>query len=293
VIVVPEAFAALTVARCGDPGRRWLERLPALVEALCAGWGLAVDGPPAHGGIGLVVPTRRGDERSVLKVSCGDASTAHEALALTTWAGRGAVRLLAHRPEHDALLLERLDASRSLHGVALEDAVGIAAGLVRRLAVPAPAALPRQAAVAARLARELPARWVQQGRPVPRPAVAAAAAAATELGPTAQALLVNRDLSYHNVLAGQREPWLAIDPKALAGEPALGLAPLLWTRLDELGGRAGTRRLFDRLVAEVGVDRERARGWVLVWCLDYWLWGLRVGLTEDPARCAALVDWLG
>ena len=51
--------------------------------------------------------------------------------------------------------------------------------------------------------------------------------------------------------------------------------------------------MFDRLVAEVGADRQRARGWAQVWCLDYWLWGLRVGLTEDPARCAALVDWLG
>ena len=70
------------------------------------------------------------------------------------------------------------------------------------------------------------------------------------------------------------------------------LAPLLWARLDEMGGRVGVRRVFDRLVADVGVDRERARGWALVWCLDYWLWGLRVGLTEDPARCAALVDWL-
>jgi streptomycin 6-kinase len=293
VIVIPVAFAAGTVARCGERGRRWLEGLPGLVEALCADWGLTVDGPPAHGGIGLVVPTRRGPELSVLKVSCDDESTAHEALALEAWGGHGAVLLLARRPEHEALLLERLDGSRSLHGVELDEAVAIAAGLARRLAVPAPAGLLRQGAVAARLARELPERWERQGRPVPRRAVEAAASAAAELGPTDQASIVNRDLSYRNVLAGQREPWLVIDPKAIAGEPALGLAQLLWSRLDEMGGRAGARRVFDRLVAEVGVDRERARGWALVWCLDYWLWGLRVGLTEDPARCAALVDWLG
>jgi streptomycin 6-kinase len=293
VIVVPEAFAAETVARRGELGRRWLARLPGLVAALCADWGLTVDGAPTHGGIGLVVPTRRGDELSALKVSLGDDSTTHEALALETWGGRGAVMLLARRAEHDALLLERLDGSRSLHGVGLDEAVTVATGLVRRLAVPAPAGLPRQADVAARLARELPERWERQGRPVPRPAVEAAAAAAAELGPTDQALVVNRDLTYRNVLAGRREPWLAIDPKAIAGEPALGLAQLLWSRLDEMNGRAGTRRAFDRLVAEVEVDRGRARGWVLVWCLDYWLWGLGVGLTEDPARCAAIVDWLG
>lgn len=293
MIVVPEAFAAGTVARCGELGRRWLERLPGLVAALCADWGLTLDGPPAYGGIGLVVPTRQGDERSVLKVSLGDESTAHEALALEAWGGRGAVLLLARRPEHDALLLERLDGSRSLHGVRLEEAVAVAAGLIRRLAVPAPAGLPRQADVAARLATALPERWERQGRPVPRSVVAAAAAAAAELGPTEQALVVDRDLTYRNVLAGRREPWLAIDPKAVAGEPALGLAPLLWSRLDEMDGRTGVRRVFDQLVVDVGVERERARGWALVWCLDYLLWGLNVGLTEDPARCAAIVDWLG
>jgi streptomycin 6-kinase len=293
VIVVPERFAAGTVARRGEEGRRWLARLPALIEALCAGWGLTVDGQPMHGGIGLVVPTRQGDELSVLKVSLGDESTEHEALALETWGGRGAVVLFARSVAHDALLLERLDSSRSLHGLGLEEAATVAAGLVRRLAVPAPAGLPRQAEVAGRLARDLPERWERQGRPVPGSAVRAAAAAAAELGPTDQALVVNRDLTYRNVLAGRREPWLAIDPKPIAGEPALGLAQLLWSRLDEMGGRAGMRRTFDRLVGEVGVDRERARGWALVWCLDYWLWGLGVGLTEDPKRCAAIVEWLG
>jgi streptomycin 6-kinase len=263
-----------------------------VVDALCREWGVTVDGPPKHGGIGLVVPTRRGDELSVPKISCGDASTAHEALALATWRGRGAAMLLAHDAAREAMLLERLDASRCLHDVPLDEAVGIAAGLIRRLAVPAPEGLPRQADVAARLARELPERWEAQARPVPRAAVEAAASAAAELGPTDQAVVTNRDLTYQNVLAGRREPWLAIDPKAIAGEPALGLAQLLWSRLDEMDGRAGMLRVFDRLVAEVGVDRARARGWALVWSLDYWLWGLSVGLTEDPPRCAAIVEWL-
>ena len=293
MIVVPEAFAAGTIARRGELGRRWIEQLPGLVETLCADWGLTIDGAPSHGGIGLVVPTRRGDELSVLKVSLGDESTEHEAMALEAWAGRGASLLLARSREHDALLLERLDASRSLHDVPLDEAVGVAAALVRRLAVPAPAGLPRQADVAARVAVELPQRWEAQGHPIPRRAVEAAAAAAAELGPTQEALIANRDLHYRNVLAGWREPWLAIDPKGIAGEPALGLAQLLWSRLAEMGGRAGTLRVFDRLVAEVGVDRERARGWALVWSVDYWLWGLSVGLTEDPSSCAAIVEWLG
>jgi hypothetical protein len=37
---------------------------------------------------------------------------------------------------------------------------------------------------------------------------------------------------------------------------------------------------------------ERARDWVVWRTVDYWLWGLSAGLTEDPVRCARLVDAL-
>jgi streptomycin 6-kinase len=49
----------------GEPGRRWIASLPELVEALCADWGLAVDGAPMHGFVALVVPVLRGDERCI------------------------------------------------------------------------------------------------------------------------------------------------------------------------------------------------------------------------------------
>jgi streptomycin 6-kinase len=50
---------------------------------------------------------------------------------------------------------------------------------------------------------------------------------------------------------------------------------------------------LDTLCAAAALDPERVRAWSLLRCLDYWLWGLGVGLTEDPLRCARVVDWLG
>ena len=35
-----------------------------------------------------------------------------------------------------------------------------------------------------------------------------------------------------------------------------------------------------------------ARSWTLVRCIDFWLWGLSIGFTYDPARCATIVEWL-
>ena len=73
------------------------------------------------------------------------------------------------------------------------------------------------------------------------------------------------------MLRATRQPWLAIDPKPLAGEREFGIAPIV--RSSELGhGRAAVRYRFDRLTAELDLDRERARGWVLgqtlAWVFD-------------------------
>jgi streptomycin 6-kinase len=37
------------------------------------------------------------------------------------------------------------------------------------------------------------------------------------------------------------------------------------------------------------LDGEKARGWAIVRCVDYWLWGLEHGLTEDPKRCRRIL----
>jgi streptomycin 6-kinase len=85
----------------------------------------------------------------------------------------------------------------------------------------------------------------------------------TVLPPTQpESVLVHQDLHGGNVLAAQREPWLAIDPKPVAGERAFALAPVV--RSAELGhARAAVHRRLDHLAAETGVDRERARGWAV------------------------------
>lgn len=95
-VVVPPAFAEWTIAREGAAGRAWIERLPTLVEAACRRWALTVDGPPTHGNVALVVPVRAADgTAAILKVSWVEDETEHEALALRSWGGAGAVQLLA------------------------------------------------------------------------------------------------------------------------------------------------------------------------------------------------------
>jgi len=91
----------------------------------------------------------------------------------------------------------------------------------------------------------------------------AAARRLEELVPTQEdQVLVHQDLHGENVLAAQREPWLAIDPKPLAAEREFSLAPIV--RSFELGhSRREALYRLDRLSADLGLDRERARGWTI------------------------------
>ena len=79
--------------------------------------------------------------------------------------------------------------------------------------------------------------------------------------------LVHEDLHDSNVLAADRQPWLAIDPKPVAGEWAYAVAPIVWNRPDA-AARATSLRTHVRLRAEIvadtaGLDLERVGAWTL------------------------------
>jgi streptomycin 6-kinase len=292
LLSVPPNFAEFTIARAGDTGRAWIERLPDVVADYCRQWSLVVDGAPMHGGMSLVVPVRQGDEPCVLKVGWVDESTTHEALALAAWNGHGTVRLFAAQPEAGVMLLERLNSQRSLCDVSMAEAVVLAGQLLRRLAIPAPEGIPLLKDVVARLSETLPDRWEQCGRPIAWRQLDRACQLAKELGSSAGHLLVNYDLIYADVLAGEREPWLVVDPKVVAGDLEYGVAQLLWRRLEEMEARGGLDTYFPLLTEAAGLDPALARSWTFVRCVDYWLWGASIGLTEDPARCEIITNWL-
>lgn len=153
-----------------------------------------------------------------------------------------------------------------------DEALDVAIGLLPRLWKPAGPPFTSLADEAAGWARSLPADWAATGRPFEHRLVDAALEAIADLSVTqGEQVLVNQDLHADNVLRAEREPWLAIDPKPLAGEREFGIAALV--RGAELGGaRSDVLHRLDRLTAELGLDRDRARGWclaqTLAWAVD-------------------------
>lgn len=293
MIEVPAELVANRVRQHGDEGRRWTESLPDLVEKLCDLW--AIDVEPhheiAHGANAMVVVVRRGLERLVLKVTWHDDTLADEAAALKAWNGHGAVQLVAESLDHGALLLERLDATRTLRDLDVFTAADHAGELIRDLMIPAPDGLPRVAQYGAETARILDLRQRAIGNPIPAAWVDAATTLGLQLAADAGDHLVHAYLHYGNILAGHRAPWLAIDPHAVVGDPELSVPELMWTRIDELSDGQITT-LLARIVDAARLDLEKATAWTIVRAVDYWLWGLELGLTIDPARCQRLLTVL-
>jgi streptomycin 6-kinase len=266
-VAIPEPFRRF--AALSPSWAAWLERLPRLVSDVLADWELRVDGEPATGQTSLVVPVITADERpAVVKFSWPHREAEHEHLALRAWAGDGAVELLRADPRRFVLLLERAEVWQDLTTVPVPQACEVIAELYARLHRPALPQLDRLSVHARRWADELPR--LRDGNLVSRRYVDQASGLARELAddPATDGTLVHTDLHYFNVLAARREPWLAIDPKPLSGDPAYEVAPLLWNRWPEAVATGNVRgEVLDRMYAVVdaaGLDEDRVRAWVVV-----------------------------
>lgn len=237
-----------------------------------------------YGAVALVLPVLRADGRpAVLKLQpvIGGQGVG-EPEALRAWNGKGAVRLLDHDRESGSLLLERLDADRSLATVSDDlAALEILSELLARLsAVPAPAGVRLLSDLAADLLDRVPCALTVVRDPSEHRIIQACASALEEVLPEPGDRLLHEDLHYFNILspllAEQREPWLAIDPNPLAGDPGFVLLPALHNRWEEAVAtgdvKRAIRRRFDLMTDSLGLDRQRATNWTLARILQNALW---------------------
>jgi streptomycin 6-kinase len=273
----------------GSPeGKAWMRALPGLLRDLAQQWNLTTVGEEFwHGYSAVVVPVCQSGRPLALKLAWPADHARGEAAALTAWQARGIVELVTADVPRGALLLERLDASRTLAPIPLTEAAATAGALVRTLAIKPQGSFPALQAEARQFAVTLSARQRALQKPVPGRWITVAASLAAELARDPVRLLVHTDLHYDNILASQRagQPWVAIDPTAAVGAPERSVAELLWTRAGELAGPRAVTGLLDTLVETGELDRAKAAAWGFVRCIDYWLWGLENGLTTDPVRC--------
>jgi streptomycin 6-kinase len=276
-------------------GPEWLDDLPSIVASCADRWSLRVGEPFPDGHVSLVVPVeRQSGAPAVLKINFPEEESAAEPDALLHWDGDGAVRLLAHDEATRALLVERCVPGSQLWSIDDDvEATSIAAGVLRRLWRPPPREHRFRALrnVAARWAEELARDWKALGKPFESELSEAAIQACLELpNETNDQVVLHQDFHGGNVLRAEREPWLAIDPKPLVGEPAFDAASLLRDRRWLLGSHDDARRIarrLDQLSEELFLDRERMRLWGIAHALAWGVSGHK--LEDDMVACARLL----
>lgn len=262
----------------GPARRAWLEELPRIVADLADRWSLRVGRPFQPGGnASWVAPARDAAGRHlVLKAGWRHDEAEHEAAGLRAWNGRGTVRVFRSLLTGDtsALLLEACEP-----GTPLERALPpreqdvVVAGLLRRLWSDPPAGHPFRplADMCQRWAAEFEHRYAAaraRGSDEVDPGIARAGSELFRLLPATagrQALLCT-DLHPGNVLAATREPWLVIDPKPYAGDPAYDP---LQHMLNFPGRLAGDPAGFaTRMAGLLGLDADRLRSWLFARCVQ-------------------------
>jgi streptomycin 6-kinase len=291
-----------------SPGRAWLASLPGLIRGRLEHWQLAVDLEPGqmpwNGHGGLVIPVLQSGSRTALKVAYPHDEARAERHALMLWNGHGAVRLVKSDAGTCSMLLERLEAGRSLLDAPMDVAVAVWGGLMAKLSLvpdlrPEWREFDHVAAQAERWTDDLPADWEQLGRPFPRWLLEAALEVCQTRGAVGRRagkdVLVNTDFHFENVLGRPDssawegpDDFAAIDPQPMIGEAEFAVAPLLWNRLHDLPrsdpGTALLQRCWDFSEA-AGLDPESARQWGVAREVENALWfASRPAYGGDLAR---------
>jgi streptomycin 6-kinase len=270
MIPLPAALVQNNAHARGPEGLGWLDRLPEIIGSFAERWSLTVEAPFGDLSYNYAAPAVRADgTRAVLKLSPPfDVESIAEAKAVRAFGGHGLVRLLEFDLQAGAMLLERLEPGKPLHARRDDRAeMSIAAHIMEQLWRPVSREHPfltvadwgqafrRHRAEHVGTAGPLPAAIFERGEQLYHELDAS----------TTRRVLLHGDLHQGNILSATREPWLAIDPKGIVGDPAFETGPLLLNLWQDLYPVSDPALILSRrvewLADDLALERERVRLW--------------------------------
>jgi streptomycin 6-kinase len=267
-----------------------LNSLPSLIAECEARWKIKAGAPFALS-FNYVAPALTTDGQSVvLKLGVPNSELAGEIRALQSYAGTAAVRLLDSDEDRGMMLLERIEPGYTLASLADdEQATRAAARVMRGLWKPLPPEVrfPTATEWAGDLAK-LRKRFNGGTGPLPAALVGQAEALFRDLLSSAEpSVLLHGDLHQFNILAARRRPWLAIDPKGLAGEPAYEVGALLRNPDPRLCTDSNVqRRRIEVLHEELGFAKDRMLSWGIAQAVLSAWWSIEDSATDWHLQCA-------
>lgn len=287
---MPESLARTIASVHGERGREWLTAFDELVAYCERTYRLRITRPYDLSYNYVAAATLADGTDAALKLCVPSAESRSEEQALRRFAGEGAARVLASEPERGILLMEQAKPGHTLHAL-MDDAAAMraAAGVMRRLWKPAPTQghpFPTVTGWTRGLER-LRCKFDGGTGPLPERLVVLAERTFESLLATAgDQMLLHGDLHHGNIVAGEREPWLAIDPKGVIGEAEYEVCALLTNNLPEEGRIDLLRKRVNVLCAELPLSRKRVIQWAMSFGVLSASWCIEDGVGDPMASIA-------
>ena len=287
----PESFVSTNIEERGQEGVDWLKRLPSILADCEQRWSIKL-GPPFQAlSYNYAAPAVRSDGSSlVLKVCVPDKDFISEVEALRLYSGVGAAQLYEHDIALGVMLLERLTPGVMLSSVESDvEAIAIAASVMRNIwhAPPAGHHFLHVSDWAKGIER-LRAQFDGGPGPFPERLVRKAEGLFADLLASMDApMVLHGDLHHFNILSAQRQPWLAIDPKGIIGEPAYETGAFIRNPMPDIFFAPDLSRLLDKRIRlfaeELGFDPVRIYGWATAQAVlsAWWTFEDNGGLLTD------------
>jgi len=299
--MIPVRLARNVIDVHASSGRKWLERLPALIAECAERWSLEVGTPFPNLSYNYVAPARKADSQVVLKAGVPGPELSAEIAALNEFQGQGVVRLLYGEPDRGILLLERVRPGTPLTEVVDDEAATSFAARAMRAIWRAPTAghsFPSVSDWGRGLGK--PREQFHGGTgPLPQDLVVEAERVFDELAvPPGSGLLLHGDLHHHNILRCGDGSWVAIDPMGVVGDPGFEVGAFLQNPPGALNGqnpRLMLEKRITRLSDELGFEPERIRRWGLARAVLSAWWSLvdHGDRWQSAVQCARHLDAIG
>ncbi len=294
MILLPNQFQRNITGAFGRQGEIWLQDFPAILADYTQRWSSELLPHFEPLSYNFVAPVIRDDRsEAVLKLGVPNPELISEIEALRIYNGQGAAKLFKADPEGGALLIEHIKPGTPL--VEIEDdekTTEIAALVMKELwanskNLPGLENLEGFRTVRGWAEGMLRLREHFQGETGPFPAklVEQAEALFVELlSSTDSVVVLHGDLHHWNILSSQRQPWLALDPKGVIGDPAFEVAAWMHNPIDVIHHWVDLEKILTRRLEQfsdiLNLDRQRLLGWSLAQAVLSAWWSI-----EDNSGC--------
>lgn len=306
---IDDAFRERMISVFHADGEGWLAALPELLQEYARRWRLTLGEPFVPLSFNYVVAATRSDGAEVvLKAGVPRGELQAEVDALRHYDGRGSVRLIDADVAAGVSLIERAMPGSAIFELDDDaEATRIAARLMRRLWRP-PAAghtLPTVREWGSAF-DELRARHGGGSGPMPSELFDYAESLYLSLDAGREReVVLHGDLHHWNIVSAEREPWLAIDPHGVVGDPAFEVGAWMHNPVGDAGHPDEARflvnqpdlrqilsRRLDVFAEELGIARERLRDWSVAFAVLSACWSDESDHAEGREQAVMVAEHL-